>query len=188
MKSLMKPFRLSLVLLATGMSARAQAPPSDLPRTVTAVYDREVSAKESMLLSVAEAMPEDKYDFAPVNGEFKGVRTFGQMIRHVAIDNYVDGAALLQDKVPIDPGVHENGPDSIRTKAELVKLLRDSYVYLRRAMRTVNQKNLMQLINFQNANIPRLMIVNSAISHPMDHYGQLIEYLRMNGIDPQAKP
>jgi hypothetical protein len=183
----MKPILLSAVVLAAGMGLIYQSPPSRLPQTVTEVYDRDVSAKESMLMSVAEAMPEDKYDFAPVNGEFKGVRTFGQMIRHVAIDNYVDGAALLQEKIPVDPGVHENGPDSIRAKTELVKLLRDSYVYLHRAMRTVNQKNLMQLINFQNANIPRLMIVNSAISHPMDHYGQLIEYLRMNGIDPQAK-
>jgi hypothetical protein len=140
-----------------------------------------------MLLSVADAMPEDKYDFSPVNGEFQGVRTFGQMIRHVAVDNYVDGAALLQEKVPIDPGFHENGPDSIRSKADLLKLLRDSYAYLHKAMRTVNQKNLMELVRFQDARIPRLMIVNSAISHPMDHYGQLIEYLRMNGINPQAR-
>lgn len=183
----MKSILLSAVLLASGIGVGAQAPPTDLPHNVTEVCDREVSAKERMLLSVAEAMPEGKYDFAPVNGEFKGVRTFGEMIRHVAIDNYVDGAALLGEKVPIDPGVHENGPDSIRTKAELLKLLRDSYAYLRKGMRTVNQKNLMQLVDFQNARVPRLMIVNSAISHPMDHYGQLIEYLRMNGIDPQAQ-
>lgn len=181
----MKVIFLSFVFLATSIGVRGQAAPSDLPRTVTEIYVRDVSAREHMLLSVAEAMPENKYNFAPAAGEFKGVRTFSQMIRHVAIDNYVDGAALLQEKVPIDPGAHENGPDSIHTKTELLKLLRDSYAYLGKAIRTVNQKNLMQLIDFQGARIPRLMIVNSALSHPLDHYGQLIEYLRMNGIDPQ---
>lgn len=183
----MKAILVCAALLATILGVGAQAGHVDLPRTVTEVYDRDVSAREAMLSTVAEAMPEDKYDFAPVSGEFKGVRTFGQMIRHVAVDNYVAGAALLQEKAPIDPGLHENGPDSIRSKAELLKLLHDSYTYLHRAMRTVNQKNLMQLIHFRDVRIPRLMIVNSAISHPMDHYGQLIEYLRMNGIDPQAQ-
>jgi hypothetical protein len=175
------------MLIAPSVVATTQSANPDLPRTITEVFDRSVSGAERVLLSAADAMPDDKYDFAPINGEFKGVRTFGQMVKHVATDNYVDGAALLGEKAPFDPGIRENGPDSIRSKAEVVKLLRDSFAYLHKAIRTVNQKNLMEQVNFQGVRIPRLMIVNSAISHPWDLYGQMIEYLRMNGIDPQSK-
>jgi hypothetical protein len=184
----MKTICLAVILIATGIGAASQAAHPEMPRNVTEVFDRSVSGAERALLSVADAMPEDKYDFVPVNGEFKGVRTFGQMVKHVAIDNYVAGAALLRERIPIDPGVHENGPDSIRGKAELLRLLQNSFAYMHKAIGTVNKNNLMQLLSFQESgDIPRLSIVSSAISHPWDHYGQLVEYLRVNGIDPQAK-
>jgi hypothetical protein len=133
-------------------------------------------------------MPEDKYTFAPVNGEFTGVRSFAQLVKHVAVDNYVDAAALLKEKPPIDPGLHENGPDSIKTKKEVLIMLRDSFTYLHKAMATVNQQNLMQPVDIPGTRggIPRLMTVTAALSHPWDLYGQMIEYLRMNGIDPQT--
>ncbi|HEY6248942.1 MAG TPA: DinB family protein [Candidatus Angelobacter sp.] len=183
----MKTIWLIVMSLTVSIGAADKAGQPDMPRTVTESFDRSVSSAESALLRVAVAMPEDKYNFAPVNGEFKGVRTFAQMVKHVAVDQYVDAAALLKEKTPIDPGTHMNGPDSIRTKAEILKFLQDGFTYMHRAIHTVNQKNLMELVKFDQVNIPRLSIVSSAISHPWDHYGQLIEYLRMNGIDPQAQ-
>jgi hypothetical protein len=181
----MRMIWLALVFITTSSGVPRLAAYSDQPRTVTEVFDRTISGEERQILAVAEAMPADKYAFAPVNGEFSGVRTFGQMVKHIAVDYYVDAAALLQEKIPIDPGDHENGPDSIRGKSEVLKLLRDSFIYMHKAIRTVNQKNLMEPVQFQDVRIPRLSIVTSALAHPMDHYGQLIEYLRMNGIDPQ---
>jgi hypothetical protein len=109
------------------------------------------------------------------------------MVKHVAVDNYMNGAALLEEEVPIEIGVHENGPDSIKTKPEIMKLLRDSFEYLDKAVNTVNEKNLMEPVKdpWGGGDLPRLLFVNSGISHPWDLYGQMVEYLRMNGIDPQ---
>lgn len=183
----MKRLHLALAFLALNIGVMAQQGQPEAPRSVAEVFDRSVSGAERALLRVAEAMPEDRYNFAPTNGEFKGVRTFAQMVKHVAVDQYLDAAALLQEKVPIDPGTHLNGPDSLRSKAEILKFLQEGFAYMHKAVRTVDQKNLMELVKFDEARIPRLSIVSSAISHPWDHYGQLIEYLRMNGIDPQAQ-
>jgi hypothetical protein len=87
--------------------------------------------------------------------------------------------------------VHErdNGPDSVRNKAEILRFVQDSFEYMQKAIRTVNQANLMERVEFPGAQggIPRLTVIDAAIAHPWDIYGQMIEYLRMNGIDPQAK-
>jgi hypothetical protein len=149
--------------------------------------DKNVRAIERALTIMADKMPEDKYAFVPSNGEFKGARSFAQMVKHVAVDNYMNGAALLEEEVPIEIGVHENGPDSIKTKPEIMKLLRDSFEYLDKAVNTVNEKNLMEPVKdpWGGGDLPRLLFVNSGISHPWDLYGQMVEYLRMNGIDPQ---
>lgn len=183
----MKTLCLITILISINLSVAQQVGHPNLPHTVTESFDRSVCNAESALLRLAEIMPEGKYNFAPVNGEFKGVRTFAQMLKHVAVDQYVDAAALLKEKTPINQGVHMNGPDSIRTKPEILKFLQDGFTYMHKATRTVNQKNLMELVKFDEVEIPRLSIVSAAISHPWDHYGQLIEYLRMNGIDPQAQ-
>jgi len=160
-----------------------------LPQTVTDVFSQASSHIEAAIISLAEAMPEDEYSFLPTKGEFKGVRTFSQLVKHVATDNYVDAAALLQERPPIDVGERENGPDSIRSKAEILRFVRDSFEYMQKAIRTVNHGNLMERVEMPGAQggIPRLMIIDAAMAHPWDLYGQMIEYLRMNGIDPQAK-
>ncbi len=156
-------------------------------KTVTEEFDHYVGGPERACLALAKAMPEDRYGFVPTNGEFKGVRSFAQLAKHIAVDNYLNGAALLGEKPPVDPGAHENGPDSIRTKAQVVKFLADSFAYLHKAMSTVNEKNLLEVVDYPGGGrVNRLAIAVSAIAHPMDIYGQMIEYLRMNGIDPQA--
>jgi hypothetical protein len=143
-------------------------------------------ARKGRFCLLAQKMPEDLYDFAPTRGEFKGVRTFAQLAKHIAVDNYLCGAALLGDKMPILPGLHENGSDAIRGKAEVMKFLRDSFIYLHTAIATVNERNLMEEVEYAGgARVTRLSVVTAAISHPWDIYGQMVEYLRMNGIDPQ---
>ena len=161
-----------------------------LPETVTEEFAKANAAIEAAVISLAEAMPEAKYSFVPTNGRYKGVRSFAQLVKHVAVDNYVDAAALLRKKPPIDIGERENGPDSIKSKAQILQFVRDSFAYMQKAIRTVNQDNLMESIQFPagaSVTIPRLRVVDAAMAHPWDIYGQMIEYLRMNGIDPQAK-
>ncbi|HEY6305553.1 MAG TPA: DinB family protein [Candidatus Angelobacter sp.] len=171
----------------TAWVSTAFAQSASAPKTVTQQFDRSVAGPERACLALANAMPADRYDFVPRNGEFTGVRSFAQLAKHIAVDNYLNGAALLGEKSPVDSGAHENGPDSIQTKAQVLTFLQDSFTYLHKAVATVNDRNLMELVDYPGGGrVSRLAVVASAISHPWDIYGQMIEYMRMNGIDPQA--
>jgi uncharacterized damage-inducible protein DinB len=156
-------------------------------RTVAQVLDHSVSSAEREFIEAADAMPEDKFTFAPTNGEFKGVRNFGEQIKHVAAVNYLFGAAILGEKAPVDMG-DENGPTSLKTKSEIMNYLKDSFVYVHKAVQTINEKNLVQPMKspFGEGKITRLGIATAVSSHAYDHYGQMVEYLRMNGIVPPA--
>jgi hypothetical protein len=79
------------------------------PRTVSQVLDRSVT-NWRMNSCRADAMPEDKYSFVPTNGEFKGVRTFGDQVKHVAAVNYILAAAVLGEKPPVDTGEESGRP------------------------------------------------------------------------------
>jgi hypothetical protein len=174
--------------LILSLTAAAQSPmPKAEKRTVTMVLDHTVSNLESEFVPAAEAMPADKFDFAPSNGEFKGVRTFGQQIKHVAAVNYELAAALLEQKPPVDIG-DESGPAAITDKAGSIKYLKDSFLYVHRAIATINETNLVGTVRspFGEGWVSRLGLAASIASHGYDHYGQMVEYLRMNGIVPPA--
>jgi uncharacterized damage-inducible protein DinB len=136
-------------------------------------------------IGAADAMPEDKYSFAPSNGEFKGVRTFAQQVKHVAAVNYVFGAAILGEKPPVDTG-GESGPDTLKTKAEIMQYLKDSFVYLQKAVASITDKNQLDEVSLFGMKMTRLGVGAFSTAHPFDHYGQMVEYLRMNGIIPPA--
>jgi len=156
-------------------------------RTVTQVLDHAVANLEREFVSAAEAMPEDKFGFAPTNGEFKGVRSFGEQIKHVAAVNYIFGAAILSERVPVDVG-DESGPASMKTKPEILNYLKESFAYVHKAVATINEKNLVEPLKspFGEGSVTRLGLATSVASHGFDHYGQMVEYLRMNGIVPPA--
>ncbi len=175
-------------LLVVTMTAMAEGTkPKEEHRTVTEVLDRTVLNLEEEFVPAAEAMPEDKFGFAPTDGEFKGVRTFGQQIKHVAAVNYELGAALLETKAPVDIG-DESGPASITSKADILKFLKESFIYVHKAIATINEKNLVATVKspFGEGSVTRLSLATSVAWHGFDHYGQMVEYLRMNGIVPPA--
>ena len=177
----------SLLLLASGGLAQAQdAKPAD-HHTVAQVFDRSVTGVENEFVSAAAAMPDDKYSFVPTNGEFKGVRSFAQQVKHVAAVNYMVGAAILEEKPPIDLG-GENGPDSVKTKADIVKFLKDSFAYAHKAVGAIDDGNLLTPIKspFGEGMVTRLGMATLIVGHCFDHYGQMVEYLRMNAIIPPA--
>ena len=175
-----------LMLLGCTAVVFGQVKKTTPPISVVEVFDRSVDGPERATLRWQRKCPSLVYSFVPTQGEFKGVRTFAQLAKHIAVANYQMGAALLREKVPIEPGPHNNGPDSLRTKADVVKFLRESFVYLHKGIATVNEHNLLEVVELpEGGRVPRLSVVTAAISHPWDIYGQMIEYLRMNGIDPQ---
>jgi hypothetical protein len=157
-------------------------------RAPSQIVDDWVTKGEALLAAVADAMPADKYPFAPSDGEFKGVRTFAQQVKHAAATNFILGAAILGEKPPADAG-DETGPDAVRTKPEIVKYLRDSFTYLHRAAAAIDAVNAViksTPISPLQANATRLGLAIEAIAHLAIHYGQMVVYLRMNGVVPPA--
>jgi uncharacterized damage-inducible protein DinB len=178
---LMKQGMAILFVLGCATAALAQDSKPDVAKTL----DGYVYRVEKEFAGAADAMPEDKYSFAPTNGEFKGVRTFGEQVKHVATVNYVFGAGILGEKPPIEVN-EEKGPDSVKSKADIMKFLNDSFAYLHNALATVNGENLVTPMQWGKNSTTRFQIVLMAAGHPFDHYGQMVEYLRMNGIVPPA--
>jgi len=150
------------------------------------VTDYWVSHQEQQMIAVLEAMPAVKYSFTPTVGEFSHVRTFGEQAKHLAAFNYIAASAMLGEQPPVDAG-DEKGPDTVRTKDQIIAYVRGSYAALQRATATIDEGNAViagtpqsPLIN----NATRLGLAEEALIHSMDHYGQMIEYLRMNNVVP----
>jgi uncharacterized damage-inducible protein DinB len=178
----------SAALVCATINAWAQTmPKADEKRTIQQVLERSLTNAEKEFVSAAEAMPEDKYDFVPTSGEFKGVRTFAQQVKHVAASNYEFAAVILQEKPPADTG-DEAGPASVKTKAECVKYLKDSFEYVHKAIAAINEQNMVESLKspWGQSTVTRLGIATLTVAHCFDHYGQMVIYLRMNGIIPPA--
>jgi hypothetical protein len=173
--------RISVLLLILSHLAPAQVD----KLTTRQVIDAWITNTENHLVPVANAMPEDKYSFAPSNGEFKNARTFAEQLKHLAANNYRQAAVILGDKPTADQ-VNERGPDSVKTKAQVVEYLKGSFASLHKAVATIGEKNQVEPINHASGTWQRarLGLAIDAIAHSFDHYGQLVEYLRMNGIVP----
>jgi len=170
----------------SGNAAAAQQPPAP---TIASVVDREISIIEKRMVDLAEAMPEDKFNFAPSSleikgADFKGVRTFAEQIKHVAGANYTFWGALTGEKPPASKG--PGGTDELKTKPEIIKLLKESYAVGHRAAAALTPENLLELVPFGQAKATRLFLATFGVAQAFDHYGQLVEYLRMNGIIPPA--
>lgn len=177
-----------LLLLASCGFAFAQINKTSEHRASGQVIDDWVTRWEKQLVDVADAMPADKYAFAPTNGEFKGVRTFSQQVKHAAAANYILAASALGEPPPAEAG-DEMGPDSVRTKADIVAYLKGSFAALHKAAATIDEKNSViksTPISPLQGTATRLGLVVEALLHSANHYGQMVEYLRMNGVVPPA--
>jgi hypothetical protein len=174
-------------LIAAGTMAFAAEPG---PMSVAQVYDSQLKGGEGELVPLVEAMPASKFDFKPATsmGDFAKVRTFSEQAKHVAAVNYMIGAAVLGQKPPLDLGKGENGPEDIKGKDAVVKFLKDSFAYLHKAMNTLTDKNQVEMIAapWGNQKMPRGGLAMIGISHPFDHYGQMVVYARMNNVVPPA--
>lgn len=196
MKSIRALFFLVPAVLATGgfaghltnathaSTAQAQQPPP----TVASIVDNEVSDIEKRILDVAEAMPEDKFNFSPEGlnipgSDYRGVRSFAVQLKHVAASNYFIWSHLTGEKLP--DGLNDgNGPANLKTKADIIRFLKESFALGHKAAATLTADHLLQVP--AGSKSTRLHLAEFGISHASDHYGQIVEYLRMNGIVPPA--
>ena len=169
----------SLVLAQAAAPAK---PAVGTPIPPAQVYGKVLSIMEQQFVSAAEAMPEDKFNFAPpaTLGEFKDVRTFAQQIKHVAESNYYFFGG--PDYTDAQAKAMTDSIEKLTTKADIVKALKDSFALAHAFVDTITPENAF----VQTAHGTRAGMASFGIAHVMDHYGQLVVYLRMNGIVPPA--
>lgn len=177
---------LVLITLALPITAAAQAPAAQV--TVASAVDREITNVEKLVLGAADAMPENKFNFSPetlnISGaDYKGVRTFAAEVKHIAASNYAIWSPLTAEKFPKDY-MGGNGPENLKTKADAIKFLQDSFALGHKAAATLTTENMLQ--NPEGSKSTRLRLAVFGVEHAFDHYGQMVEYLRMNGITPPA--
>src|SRR5689334_15155768 len=93
--------------------------------------ERQLANIENSIITAAEAMPEDKFDFTPeqlniAGSNFKGVRTFAGQVKHLATDNYAIWSAITGD--PLPAGIKDvNGPADLKTKPDIIEYLKKSF-------------------------------------------------------------
>jgi uncharacterized damage-inducible protein DinB len=183
----MRSLIVGTILIAGGAPSTAAAQGTPAPGgSAAAMLQDLIGGIESALTGVAETMPADKYEFAPTNGEFRGVRTFSRQIKHAAAVQHLVAATILGERITADM-VEERGPDSVRTKDEVLQYLRESFAALKRAAATVDESNAFTFFKgpFGGGTNNRLGMISVAVTHSWNHYGQVVPYLRMNGLTPQ---
>jgi uncharacterized damage-inducible protein DinB len=177
---------LSLLLVGSSTAGTQSNKPTPV-RTVSQALDFWVTNTETRVVSTADAMPAEKYSFAPTAGEFTGVRTFAQQIKHLAANNYRMAAYILNQS-PTPDQESETGPDTVQSKAQIMDYVQGSFTALHRAVAAINEENMLEPMadSPSPAQKTRLQLAVDAVAHSNDHYGQMVEYLRMNGIIPPA--
>jgi uncharacterized damage-inducible protein DinB len=179
-----------IALTAVGKSGRPHKPPTkeaaksdDVPKSIAESVSGTLQFAEGNFIGLAEAMPEDKYSYIPSVGKFDGVRSFGEQVKHVACAQFAFFNEFEGKKPPDD--CEKGGHDPAKTKAELIRYLKDSFDYSNGVLAKLTAQNALDRVEGRyagpNTNFGISVI---AVWHITDHYGQLVEYLRLNGIVP----
>lgn len=172
----------SVTITTWGQEAKASA---GKPETIASSVLSTFRMIEGQFVAAADAMPEEQYSFAPSGGGFAGTRTFAQQVKHVACSNFGFFKQVRGETPP--PVCWNGGPDPAKTKAEIMQYLRDSFAYANEVIAATDEKNAMDMVTGPYGGPrTRLGIAVLAVWHASDHYGQMVEYLRMSGIVPPA--
>ena len=184
-----------MALGACSMMASAQMKSMDMPAKTAAgavspakAMDDMLNMFEGELMGVAKAMPADKYDFAPSAAifaagqtpKFDTVRTFGQQVAHVAEANYYVYSTLSG----LTPDVDMKKIETMTKKEDAVEVLAKSFAFAHKAIATITVANAFETIKGAEGMHTRATLAAFGVAHGYNHYGQLVEYLRMNGIVP----
>jgi uncharacterized damage-inducible protein DinB len=159
--------------------------------TPSKAFDSQLDLIQEEMMGAVKAMPAEKYGFAPTAAlfvpgqktEFAKVRTFAQQATHVAEANYFFYGIVSDQK----PDVDAAGIEKLTQKEDIVAALAGSFAYAHKAVATLTPANAFQLVKSPEPGFQtRATLAAFGIAHAFDHYGQMVEYLRMNGIVPPA--
>ena len=155
---------------------------------IAKVFDDQVSTIEREVLGLAQKMPAEKYDFAPTSpGTFTGVRTYALQVRHIATEILHIAEAISGEKAPVDTGATDNGPDTLKTKDQILEYFKTALAFAHKAVGTITEKNMNDPVPF-GRNATRASAAAFIGLHTYDHYGQMVVYGRMNGVIPGGGP
>jgi uncharacterized damage-inducible protein DinB len=165
------------------------APPVGTKEDVAKAVDGLLSMTEFEVMGAAKAMPAEKYGFAPSQAvfapaqktQFDTVRSFAGQVTHLAEANY-----FFFSWSGLKPDVDVKAIDSITSKDQAVAALQASFAYAHKAIATITPDNAFIAVKPIDGFSTRVTIAAFAAAHGNDHYGQMVEYLRMNGIVPPA--
>ena len=164
---------------ALAQEAAPAKPAVGTPQTPSQVYGKLLGLIEKEFVSAAEAMPEDKFNFSPTQGEFKGVRSFGAQVKHVAESNYYFFGGNMSEA---DMKTKSDAIEKLTTKADILQALKASLTLAHSYVDGITPEN--AFVTTEHGT--RGGMASFGIAHMMDHYGQMVVYLRMNGIVPPA--
>jgi uncharacterized damage-inducible protein DinB len=173
------------------MGGPNSGPPAGTIVSPSRAIDSQLSLIEGEMMGAVKAMPAEKFSFAPsaaifVPGqatEFATVRTFAQQATHVAQANYF--FAMSVGGLTPDANVAAIG--KLTKKDEIVAALAASFAFTHKAIATLTPANAFEVVKIDEPGLQtRATLAQFAVSHANDHYGQMVEYLRMNGIVPPA--
>ena len=179
------------IAAAAQMGASASAPAPGTIATPANAFDSQLSLIEEEMMSAIKAVPADKFDFAPSAAvfapgqkiEFNKARTFAQQATHVAEANYF----FYNIVSGLKPDVDVSGIEKLTKKEDVVAALAGSFAFAHKAIATLTPANSFEVIKSPEPGFQtRATLASFGISHAWDHYGQLVVYLRMNGIVPPA--
>ena len=175
---------IAAVCLAMGSVMGMQA--QDAKVEPAKAMDTLIGILESQVVPAAKAMPAEKYSFAPSStalpgAKFDGVRTFASEVAHVASANYFFFGASSGMK----PDVDVKAISQLKSKEELVAALEKSFVFAHKAAAMLTTANAFEPVEV-DGHQTRVTGEAFGVAHAYDHYGQMVEYLRMNGIVPPA--
>jgi uncharacterized damage-inducible protein DinB len=170
-----RTFTLLLCLLASA-TLIAQDQAKDQANPFSAFNKFAYSRMQDILLRSAEKMPEENYNFKPADS----VRTYGQIVGHIADSQYYFCSTATGDK---NPGLQIEKTKT--SKADLVAALKESIAYCNKAYDGMTDATGMQKVKlFGNTDAPRLGVLEVNVAHDNEHYGNLVTYMRMKNIVP----
>jgi len=164
---------IAVVLFAAVASAQEGAPANPLVTVSKTIYGY---AKGEILASVAK-IPDDMWSFKPVST----VRTVGELFAHIADGQYEFCGAVVEGK-PVSKGIEK----AMKTKAEIVPALKDAFAYCDGAYAKLTDANAAEIVNMFGMKVTKLGAMDFNIAHNMEHYGNLVTYMRIKGIVPPS--
>ncbi len=162
---------LSICLLATAAVAFAQDNPFSSFNKLA--YGQE----KAWVLGSAEKMPEENYSFKPT----EAIRSFGQLVGHVADAQYLFCSVAIGEKNPA-PKIEQTKT----SKADLIAALKDSFAYCDKAYDSMTDAAAAQTVKFFGRDLPKPIVLSFNNMHVSEHYGNIVTYLRLKNIVPPS--